>query len=591
MFKKLREWAVGNKKFLTPLLFFFVSILFGIFLLVLSAQYLGTYAPLDQELNEENISEEQEKEEEETPTEPDSTVDSQVIKGLTVRFLGTPKVVDKEFNLEKPTKYEDGTTTDIDDELKTVYKTADVVAGTYMDESLAGCEVYVLKYESYGDAARVISCSTNSTVYVLQSYAIENGPFFGEDEANVVHVAGDDALYDAFSNPYLKRANTKVTSDKGVVFEIGSHRLELYKSSELVKVDSIKEWDVYDLVTGGKGELLVKTPEGFYQILVLEPGIVYYDKDQEYDPKVSIALTKGGSFNAVYDYVSIGGCFNNYLEIEETSMSTLTKIGVGKNGDNIYQKSDRNDAYLKKIYADDYALKDGGVYEWNSIKDDDDAPYSYEKFIDSYPVIYWQDPYGRIVKFARRDFVMTGGCAKPIIYLYPESPTDLNVQVIPNGHLTFTYPKYPTNGWDVKAYPDGMIVHKGLKYEYLWWESVSNGFVKPVNGWVVEKTKAEEKIVSVLETYGLNQKEIADFVEFWIPQITKEESRYVYLTFLFGKQVDQIAEVKVSQTPDTLLRVFMVYEPLDSYKVVKPLNVEKVTREGFTVVEWGGARF
>ena len=47
--------------------------------------------------------------------------------------------------------------------------------------------------------------------------------------------------------------------------------------------------------------------------------------------------------------------------------------------------------------------------------------------------------------------------AKPVIYLYPEQETKVNVQLTFNGTLTSTYPTLPPEGWTVTAQPDGTL--------------------------------------------------------------------------------------------------------------------------------------
>ena len=45
----------------------------------------------------------------------------------------------------------------------------------------------------------------------------------------------------------------------------------------------------------------------------------------------------------------------------------------------------------------------------------------------------------------------------------------------------------------------------------------------------------------------------------------------------------------VEPAPDTVLRVFMAYQPLEYPIRVLPQKLETVERTGFTLVEWGGA--
>ena len=56
---------------------------------------------------------------------------------------------------------------------------------------------------------------------------------------------------------------------------------------------------------------------------------------------------------------------------------------------------------------------------------------------------------------------------KPVIYLYPETETEVTVNLTYNGKLTCTYPAYK-NGWTITALPDGTLVDQnGQTYNYL----------------------------------------------------------------------------------------------------------------------------
>ena len=60
--------------------------------------------------------------------------------------------------------------------------------------------------------------------------------------------------------------------------------------------------------------------------------------------------------------------------------------------------------------------------------------------------------------------------AKPVIYLYPETETNVTVKLNYDGILTCTYPK--SDGcWNVTALPDGTVTDEnGQTYNYLYWE-------------------------------------------------------------------------------------------------------------------------
>ncbi|HNR53393.1 MAG TPA: hypothetical protein PKI16_02880 [Candidatus Dojkabacteria bacterium] len=584
MIKRFKEWVSSHKRLTILFGILFILVVFFVIFLLFGQKYIGS--PIGK-INLPNIENLFSKDDEEIPAEEDSPSEEiDTIKDLELDFLGSPVLVSKQFNLSKPG--EDGK--DIDDEIKGVYKTADVLRGTYKGESLKDCEVFILKYPSLLMEARIISCD-NKKIYVIGTYAFEYGSPIDVPEENVVQVLSDSEndLNSFFNNQSLPEFGKTIVSDSGNSFEVRSLTFEVYEKGELTEIDKIDGLPVYNIASGGKGESLIASPEGFYQILVVSPGIVSINGEYN-EPQVTIKLNEGGTFSAIYDYISIGGCFNNYIEVADVKLASLTKIGVGINGDSIYQDTDRNAAYLKKMYNEDYAIKDG-VHKWNNLSDDDTTPYAYDKYLENYPVIYWVDPFDRIIKFANRNFISTGGCAKPAIYLYSEKAIDLNVKVIPNGHLTFTSPKYPVNGWNVTASVNGSVQYQNEIYPYLWWESTSYGYVTPENGWVIKKETAEEKIGGILSDYGLNQTEINDFLTYWIPKIERENSEYIFVTFLVNDQVNQIAKLKFSIEPDNSLRLFMIYKPLDEYEKVTPLKTEKLLRNGLTVIEWGGAKY
>ena len=49
------------------------------------------------------------------------------------------------------------------------------------------------------------------------------------------------------------------------------------------------------------------------------------------------------------------------------------------------------------------------------------------------------------------------------------------------------------------------------------------------------------------------------------------------------------ARLTVTPEPDTVLRVFMAYQPLEGAVKIAPQTLTAPERTGFTVVEWGGA--
>ena len=188
--------------------------------------------------------------------------------------------------------------------------------------------------------------------------------------------------------------------------------------------------------------------------------------------------------------------------------------------------------------------------------------------------------------------ILLAGCtdmrdAKPVIYLYPEQTQEVSVQLELDGKLTCAYPEYDS-GWRVKAYPDGTLLDQdtGKKYNYLFWEGTSGTGYDLSRGFVVEGKDTAEFLEEKLAYLGLNERESNEFIVYWLPRM--EENNYNLITFQ-GEKYTEHAKLKISPEPDSILRVFMAYKPLDKPVDIPEQELETFEREGFTVVEWGGA--
>ena len=85
---------------------------------------------------------------------------------------------------------------------------------------------------------------------------------------------------------------------------------------------------------------------------------------------------------------------------------------------------------------------------------------------------------------------------------------------------------------------------------------------------------------------GLTPKEYNDFIVYWVPKM--QGNKYNLITFS-TEQYEQLAQLTVSPKPDSLLRVHMVYKPLEKPIKIPQQKLSKFTRKGITVVEWGGS--
>jgi Uncharacterized protein with a bacterial SH3 domain homologue len=184
--------------------------------------------------------------------------------------------------------------------------------------------------------------------------------------------------------------------------------------------------------------------------------------------------------------------------------------------------------------------------------------------------------------------IFEGGMAKPVIYLYPQKPTDISVKVdFANGGFTCTYPDYG-NGWNVKAYPNGKVINKadGLEYSYLYWEGESAVKYDTSRGFVVAGKDTAKFLREKLATLGLTPREYNEFIVYWLPLM--QGNNYNLISFQ-EEAYTNAAKLTVTPTPDTVIRVFMVYTPLEKPISISAQVLKTPKRSGFTVVEWGGA--
>ena len=176
---------------------------------------------------------------------------------------------------------------------------------------------------------------------------------------------------------------------------------------------------------------------------------------------------------------------------------------------------------------------------------------------------------------------------KPIIYLYPEKTQEIEVQLDYDGKLTHTYPKY-TGVWKVTAKPDGTLFDaENKEYYALYWEGKPNNGFKIDQGFVVPGEQTIDFLENTLSKLGLNRKEANEFIIYWLPKMENNPYNLIHFS---TTQYEEMARLNITPTPETLIRVMMVFKPLDNPIKIKKQNLSSTSkkRKGFTVVEWGG---
>lgn len=180
---------------------------------------------------------------------------------------------------------------------------------------------------------------------------------------------------------------------------------------------------------------------------------------------------------------------------------------------------------------------------------------------------------------------------KPVIYLYPESKTDVKVTLDYDGEIIADYPVYDKKEkwWDVIAYPDSTIINKAdnKEYSYLFWEWIPREKINwDLSTWFVIKWADTRKFLQeILPKMWLTPKEYNEFIVYWYPIM--QGNAYNLIHFAWKQYIDS-APLGTEPKFDSMLRVFMVVKPLDKPINIEPQKFERFEREWFTIVEWGG---
>ena len=185
-------------------------------------------------------------------------------------------------------------------------------------------------------------------------------------------------------------------------------------------------------------------------------------------------------------------------------------------------------------------------------------------------------------------FISGTAAEKPVIYLYPEEETDIHVRLSLDGAMSVSYPDYGEDGWLVTASHDGTLTDEnGRTYDSLFWEAELDAEYDLTEGFCIKGEDTAAFLEETLAALGLSDTEANAFIVWWLPRM--QENPYNLITFQSNAYTDA-AELDITPAPDTVIRVFMVWKGLDSEIDIPAQTFSAApNREGFTVVEWGGA--
>lgn len=175
---------------------------------------------------------------------------------------------------------------------------------------------------------------------------------------------------------------------------------------------------------------------------------------------------------------------------------------------------------------------------------------------------------------------------KPNIYLYPTSQSQINIKLsFPlGGKIVTSIPAYE-KGWTVDVSSLGII---NDKYEYLFYESAQPDVWQKIEGWTVYKPELKTFFEDNMHKYGFNEREIKDFIDYWIPRLIEFDYYEIYPQE--SNLIETAIKLDIYQKPDNVLRLFYLIKGVASKsnnELKIPGQISQFNRSGFSVTEWG----
>ena len=367
-------------------------------------------------------------------------------------------------------------------------------------------------------------------------------------------------VYPNIGNEYISpTSDSKVSYKETLVKQLGRSALYLSESTNLeTKLVSISYF--------------IKTPFNTQITLGYEPldlSLTNYKWETGYSVGSTLnAITRG-----------CGSASASVTRSDSISQSDVVEVGKSGKGLVVYGFKDKNNSLLQKAFTE---FKDFVSYDTSSTLKD----MTIDEFMKEHGVVLYKDVNGQWLVYVNSQLAPMGGCAKPVVYLYPQTEESVTVRV--GADVKISDPFYnPSTGWTAIAKPNGQLTVNGVNYNSLFWEGPGYGqYPQITEGTVVKQNDVMPTIRKQLAQQGLNQTEINDFVEYWNGKLPTKP--YVRLTWFNTAQMDRLAPLFVYPKPDTIIRVFLDTSGLDEPISLPPQNLRSIPRKGFTLVEWGG---
>jgi hypothetical protein len=121
----------------------------------------------------------------------------------------------------------------------------------------------------------------------------------------------------------------------------------------------------------------------------------------------------------------------------------------------------------------------------------------------------------------------------------------------------------------------------------LYYEGKEHNVTMKNDGFIVKGDETIKFLEDKLEILGLNEREINEFIIYWLPKL--ESNKYNYIRFETLEEIESYMPLEITPKPNTIIRVVMDYKPLNEIIQIEEQKLTPQKRIGYSVIEWGGS--
>ena len=184
--------------------------------------------------------------------------------------------------------------------------------------------------------------------------------------------------------------------------------------------------------------------------------------------------------------------------------------------------------------------------------------------------------------------------ASPFIYVYSSTPKQMQIGL--SKAVIYADPAFSQeNLWSFSASPEQTLTFSsGLTRQKLYYEydksvfkSTLASLKKNSQGFVLDRSKLEEFVSSVAEKLGLNSAEKESLLVEMTRETNKLSAETLKIGLLDRQVLDKVLPVSITPQPQSYYRLFFSVTSTYPKEKLETPTLQKIAREGDTVVELG----